>query len=608
MNSSKKENSSLIKIKRQKIKIILRQNKNNECFECLNLNPEYISLNNGIFLCKNCAKKHENFPKYISNIFKNELDKLTLKNIQYLYFGGNENLRNFVNNEFPKLKKFSYQNFYLSYSMDYYRKYLEYLIEGGIKPSKPNKNKAYELIQIFNNNYSNKNNNLDIFLKNKNNNDIERNNVTEKKIKYQNGAKNEIIKLFNSPNNHRSNIHLLISNLSDSLNNFNTINIYNYNNIYSNTFYKKRFFSPILHKDNLDEIQEKNNLTDINNMTFNKEENIEKKNDNLNLEYKKKKENKFDTNIKVVKRKNFLDNKFINDYDAKANIYAKPLSQNYFNNFSKKKNNKIFSKYIDLSSDLKYISNDNIENIQKINKNIIYPTKSLLNHNLNSSKKMFKKKTIGHSFSIHNKDHKIISANNSIEKIKFFQKEKFINFNAKPINKNFIKENKNELTEKIKVNINMNNFKKRKRHSLGDIIINGKDKQKNMKNLSEAHNIQKLKIIERIHRVTSNNKGKNIFLIENGNKNEKLNIIKNKDNIEENNNNIIKKGNKLIIKNNNLMNQSLNNKHWIIKKNILEVNTYNLSNLIISPNSKKIGSFYTQPKAYIKKEFTNKIK
>ena len=238
MNSSKKENSSLIKIKRQKIKIILRQNKNNECFECLNLNPEYISLNNGIFLCKNCAKKHENFPKYISHIFKNELDKLTLKNIQYLYFGGNENLRNFVNNEFPKLKKFSYQNFYLSYSMDYYRKYLEYLIEGGIKPSKPNKNKAYELIQIFNNNYSNKNNNLDIFLKNKNNNDIERNSVTEKKIKYQNGAKNEIIKLFNSPNNHRSNIHLLISNLSDSLNNFNTINIYNYNNIYSNTFYK----------------------------------------------------------------------------------------------------------------------------------------------------------------------------------------------------------------------------------------------------------------------------------------------------------------------------------------------------------------------------------
>ena len=608
MNSSKKENSSLIKIKRQKIKIILRQNKNNECFECLNLNPEYISLNNGIFLCKNCAKKHENFPKYISHIFKNELDKLTLKNIQYLYFGGNENLRNFVNNEFPKLKKFSYQNFYLSYSMDYYRKYLEYLIEGGIKPSKPNKNKAYELIQIFNNNYSNKNNNLDIFLKNKNNNDIERNNVTEKKIKYQNGAKNEIIKLFNSPNNHRSNIHLLISNLSDSLNNFNTINIYNYNNIYSNTFYKKRFFSPILHKDNLDEIQEKNNLTDINNMTFNKEENIEKKNDNLNLEYKKKKENKFDTNIKVVKRKNFLDNKFINDYDAKANIYAKPLSQNYFNNFSKKKNNKIFSKYIDLSSDLKYISNDNIENIQKINKNIIYPTKSLLNHNLNSSKKMFKKKTIGHSFSIHNKDHKIISANNSIEKIKFFQKEKFINFNAKPINKNFIKENKNELTEKIKVNINMNNFKKRKRHSLGDIIVGIKDKQKNMKNLSEAHNIQKLKIIERIHRVTSNNKGKNIFSIENGNKYEKLNIIKNKDNFEENNNNIIKKGNKLIIKNNNLMNQSLNNKHWIIKKNILEVNTYNLSNLIISPNSKKIGSFYTQPKAYIKKEFTNKIK
>ena len=30
--------------------------------------------------------------------------------------------------------------------MDYYRKWLEYLIEGGIKPIKPNKNKAYETI------------------------------------------------------------------------------------------------------------------------------------------------------------------------------------------------------------------------------------------------------------------------------------------------------------------------------------------------------------------------------------------------------------------------------------------------------------------------------
>ena len=73
MKISKKENISLIKIKRQKIEIILNIPKNNECFECSNLNPEFISLNNGIFLCKNCIKNHKNFPKSISNIFKNDL-------------------------------------------------------------------------------------------------------------------------------------------------------------------------------------------------------------------------------------------------------------------------------------------------------------------------------------------------------------------------------------------------------------------------------------------------------------------------------------------------------------------------------------------------------
>ena len=159
MKISKKENISLIKIKKQKIKIILNIPKNNECFECSNTNPEFISLNNGIFLCKDCIKNHKNFPKSISNIFKNDLNNLTLKNIQYLCCGGNEKLKQFIHSEFPKLKKFSFQNLYKTYAMNYYRKYLEYLIEGGIKPIKPNLNKAYELIKINNNIKQIKNNN-----------------------------------------------------------------------------------------------------------------------------------------------------------------------------------------------------------------------------------------------------------------------------------------------------------------------------------------------------------------------------------------------------------------------------------------------------------------
>ena len=154
MKISKNENAALIKIKKQKIKIILNVPKNNECFECSNSNPEFISLNNGIFICKNCIKNHSNLPTSISNILKNDLNNLTLKNIQYLCFGGNEKLKLFIQNEFPKLKKIAFNNLYKTYAMDYYRKYLEYLIEGGIKPNKPNKNKAYDLIKI-NKSYNN---------------------------------------------------------------------------------------------------------------------------------------------------------------------------------------------------------------------------------------------------------------------------------------------------------------------------------------------------------------------------------------------------------------------------------------------------------------------
>ena len=279
MKISRKENISLIKIKKQKIKIILNIPKNNECFECSNLYPEFISLNNAIFLCKNCVKNHIHFPKYISNIFKNDLNNLTLKNIQYLCCGGNEKLKQFIKNEFPRLKKFSYQNLYRTYAMDYYRKYLEYLIEGGIKPIKPNKNKAYELLKTNNNKkiknckinkIMNINDNIDeTILKN-----VNQNSNTKKE--------KNIFKLTKSSGRLKPNLNIILPNFNNSLNNFNTINIYNYNDkIYSETYYKKRFFSQIFKNDNIEEINEENNLTDLNNITFNKEK-------NLNFENRKK--------------------------------------------------------------------------------------------------------------------------------------------------------------------------------------------------------------------------------------------------------------------------------------------------------------------------------
>ena len=599
MKISRKENISLIKIKKQKIKIILNIPKNNECFECSNLYPEFISLNNAIFLCKNCVKNHIHFPKYISNIFKNDLNNLTLKNIQYLCCGGNEKLKQFIKNEFPRLKKFSYQNLYRTYAMDYYRKYLEYLIEGGIKPIKPNKNKAYELIKTNNNKkiknckineIVNKNDNIDeTILKNENQNS---NTKKEKNI----------FKLTKSSGRLKPNLNIILPNFNNSLNNFNTINIYNYNDkIYSETYYKKRFFSQIFKNDNIEEINEENNLTDLNNITFNKEK-------NLNFESRKKDEKKLGTNIKLIKRKDFLNKQFINFNNN--NIYEKPFFQNYINTVSKGNKSKNYQRGIDLSSsDIKFFSNDLRDMTQKVNNS--NTRNNVSNKNVLSSNKIFRKKTVGNSFSINYKNHEKTTTNNSKEENEFNTKEliKFRNSNKYSLKNKLIEEfqmNDNiEGKEKIKVNRQIN--KNRKRNSLSGTIINNQyDKNEIIKDLIKERNhkkkfdkIQKSKIFERIRRVTSNQKEKKINYSEKDiSEFDSQQLDNNKEKEYK-----INKENKssLLIK--DMINRPSN-----IKKNILEIiKSNNLSNLIISPNAKKLSHVLTEPKFLTKKDFTNNL-
>ena len=130
----------------------LNESLNKYCVECGKEQPEFISINNGVFLCENCVQNHMNFTKNISTIKKNDLKSLTLNEIQYIYFGGNKNLLSFIRNEFPRLTEFPPNLLYKTEAMKYYRNNLEYSINGGIKPEKPIKDKGYEIIE---NNYHN---------------------------------------------------------------------------------------------------------------------------------------------------------------------------------------------------------------------------------------------------------------------------------------------------------------------------------------------------------------------------------------------------------------------------------------------------------------------
>ena len=342
-------------------------------------------------------------------------------------------------------------------------------------------------------------------------------------------------------------------------------------------------------------------MTDLNNITFNKEK-------NLNFESRKKDEKKLDTNIKLIKRKDFLNKQFINFNNN--NIYEKPFFQNYINTVSKGNKSKNYQRGIDLSSsDIKFFSNDLRDMTQKVNNS--NTRNNVSNKNVLSSNKIFRKKTVGNSFSINYKNHEKTTTNNSKEENEFNTKEliKFRNSNKYSLKNKLIEEfqmNDNiEGKEKIKVNRQIN--KNRKRNSLsGTIIDNQYDKNEIIKDLIKERNhkkkfdkIQKSKIFERIRRVTSNQKEKKINYSEKDiSEFDSQQLDNNKEKEYK-----INKENKssLLIK--DMINRPSN-----IKKNILEIiKSNNLSNIIISPNAKKLSHVLTEPKFLTKKNFTNNL-
>ena len=127
---------------------------NNVCFECGTCNPEYLSINNGVFICKECVQEHFDFPHEISQIIINDLPSLNNLDLKKLYFGGNKKLIEFINFDFPRLKQFPPNILYKTRAVDYYRKRLEFFAQGGIRPIKPIFEYAYQMVNIPKNNFN----------------------------------------------------------------------------------------------------------------------------------------------------------------------------------------------------------------------------------------------------------------------------------------------------------------------------------------------------------------------------------------------------------------------------------------------------------------------
>ena len=534
----KKNNNALNIVKKRKIKILLNESKNNECFECSKMYPEYISLNNGIFICKECASNHSVLPKNISNIIKNNLSELTLRNIQYLSLGGNRKLTEFITMEFPNLKNFSPVYFYQTNAMDYYRRCLQYLIEGGARPVKPDRNKAYELVaqrctqfctKMLNNNNNYDGNYIKLSknpIANGSNNKCENyikinGNTIYPKIKPIVGTKNdcrftrslsrhlEKNELTNNTSNYKN-----LNNTSndDYLNNGKITSPSsdfkgNYSQLKNNYDTDGNYFE--MGDFNINEINEqfnnisgiKDEIKEINLISFNIN------NDSLKTKKKINKRNKEESSIRVFKINKTMTN---NKSSSNTNSKERSIRQKYLENFNddikiniSTRNDNLFNlnkykscanfknerkHFINNIEDLRIYLNStkNHRNQNEFNRKALKPKKNvnninnniIINRNLNVFynnnrnndyilKKVFKKKTIGDSFSIIEKKNNV---NCSSEKNKFFMTandEKNI-FKLRKKHKNDIKKKlKDKIFEKsnenafIKVN-KLNNMKKNK--------------------------------------------------------------------------------------------------------------------------------------------------
>ena len=103
--------------------IVFQQLKNQEgnanCFDCGKENPEWASLNNGSFICMNCAGLQRSLGANLCKVRSISMDTWNEKQLRYMCLGGNQKLRSYF--EAFALQEFSLDR-YKSRAALFYRK------------------------------------------------------------------------------------------------------------------------------------------------------------------------------------------------------------------------------------------------------------------------------------------------------------------------------------------------------------------------------------------------------------------------------------------------------------------------------------------------------
>ncbi len=473
---------------------------NNYCFDCGRKDPEYISINNGIFICGKCAMVHMLFPGGSSILIKNDIKSLSEKEIEFIKCGGNKKLYEFIYNQCPPLMNLPKQYLYTSPILNSYQNQLLQSVNKKIsrrtKIFNFKKNPNYFLKEIDS---SSKRCNTDLL-----NFDIlnDEKTIFKNKIKYQfNDDYNNFFnqKTINTHANTISNSNTLTY-LSERTNE-NFYNIINNDNKKKsieqksriiltnvNIVYNKPKISSSFNIMKLDKNRDKNNINSKNynisiNTTLNNNNNNNYFYSNNTIDYNKLARDSLDifqtpqkantTRFFFYNKKKNNNNKLIekrnkSERTIKEIIINKKMNKLNFDN-SASKTNKLWYKtkaYFQKRKQIEEINNKSLNNSETKNISNKYTTDLNLN-NLNES-------------IINNNNIKTIEINNRY-KCRYINVNKqkiFDNINIKKNTDSNKKKNNNYIIDSNNIEININNNLKKEKQ----IIININDNNNYNKN------------------------------------------------------------------------------------------------------------------------------